>query len=555
MTKLKNKLLIILLTIASVFSCVLAGYALNKKTFKANASTETLSLAIVSNNLSYADSIYMIYAVSYNGFDKTQNEIKMLFWEEIQEEYTLGTESYTSSNKGYATVKEQDCLIFYSDGIAAKEMTDDIYARAYVEIDGEVYYSDVMKNSVLEYVHTKREAGGLTEQQTATFDAMLEYGATVQSLLGYNVDRLANETYYRINVENGTLADGFTYGLYKANDIITIQANPAETEKYFSHWEDSTGESVGTEQTQEITVSGANTYTAVYEEEKGLEYTLSDDGTYYSVTGIGTCKDTDIIIPDTYNNLSVTSIGEYAFMYYRSLTSVTIPDSVTSIGSYAFAGCTSLKSIEIPDSVTTIDWRAFYECENLKCVTIPASVSYIGEGVFSKCNNLICIEVAKENQNYNNIDGNLYTKDGTMLIQYIVGKTATEFIIPDSVTIVGNSAFSGCSYLTSIIIPDSSTSTTSINAFAFENCHNLKSIIIPASVTYIGAEAFVGCSNLASVTFKDTAYWNGELSYKDGTHEEISFSSVDLANQETVAIYLTETYYNYTWIKEWTTPF
>ena len=255
MTKLKNKLLIILLTIASVLCCVIAGNAIPQKTLKANASTETPSLTIISNNLSYKDSIYMIYAVSYNGFDKTQNEIKMLFWEDIQQEYTLGTEKYTASNKGYATVKEQDCLIFYSDGIAAKEMTDDIYARAYVEIDGEVYYSDVMKNSVLEYVHTKREAGGLTEQQTATFDAMLEYGATVQSLLGYNVDRLANETYYRINVVNGTLADGFPYGLYKANDIITIQANEAEKGMQFSHWEDSAGESFGEDQTQEITVS------------------------------------------------------------------------------------------------------------------------------------------------------------------------------------------------------------------------------------------------------------------------------------------------------------
>ena len=101
MTKLKNKLLIILLTIASVCSCVIAGYALNKKTLKANASTETPSLTIVSNNLSYKDSIYMIYAVGYDGFDKTQNEIKMLFWEDIQQEYTLGTEKYTASNKEY----------------------------------------------------------------------------------------------------------------------------------------------------------------------------------------------------------------------------------------------------------------------------------------------------------------------------------------------------------------------------------------------------------------------------------------------------------------------
>ena len=69
----------------------------------------------------------------------------------------------------------------------------------------------------------------------------------------------------------------------------------------------------------------------------GLEYELSDDGTAYTVVGVGSTGDTNIVIPATYNGLPVTSIGSGAFSGCRSLTSVTIPDSVTSIGEYAFA--------------------------------------------------------------------------------------------------------------------------------------------------------------------------------------------------------------------------
>lgn len=104
-----------------------------------------------------------------------------------------------------------------------------------------------------------------------------------------------------------------------------------------------------------------------------LAYTLNGDGASYSVTGIGTATDTDIVIPEIYNGLPVTSIGSEAFYWYSSLTRITIPDSVTSIGASAFRGCSSLTSITIPDSVTSIDEQAFSYCNNLTTIYCEAA--------------------------------------------------------------------------------------------------------------------------------------------------------------------------------------
>lgn len=98
---------------------------------------------------------------------------------------------------------------------------------------------------------------------------------------------------------------------------------------------------------------------------QGLKYTLNSDSKSYSVSGIGTCTDKDIIIPATYNNMPVTSIGNYAFQFCSGITSITIPNSVTRIGHYAFCRCTGLTNITIPDGVTSIGYCAFDDCAGL----------------------------------------------------------------------------------------------------------------------------------------------------------------------------------------------
>jgi hypothetical protein len=97
---------------------------------------------------------------------------------------------------------------------------------------------------------------------------------------------------------------------------------------------------------------------------EGLEFTLNDAGTEYSVTGYKGSS-SEVVIPTLYNDLPVTSIGDSAFGSCRALTSVEIPNSVTSIGEYAFADCTALESVTIPENVTRIGYDAFSYCSNL----------------------------------------------------------------------------------------------------------------------------------------------------------------------------------------------
>jgi hypothetical protein len=133
-----------------------------------------------------------------------------------------------------------------------------------VTIDGVEYYSETSKYSVLEYVHEMREKGTISESKEALFGAMLEYGAAAQNVFDYKTNRLANATYYKISVENGTLADGTTMGRYVAGEKAVLKANPAPEGKEFAYWVDELGEVISEEETAEVCTEKSQVYSAVY---------------------------------------------------------------------------------------------------------------------------------------------------------------------------------------------------------------------------------------------------------------------------------------------------
>ena len=210
----------------------------------------------------------------------------------------------------------------------------------------------------------------------------------------------------------------------------------------------------------------------------GLEFSLNADGTTCTLVGMGTCIDTEVVIPKhSPDGYTVTAIGERAFSGCGNLTGVIIPDSVTSIGKGTFDAC-ALKSITIPDSVTDIGGGAFFFCRNLTNVYITDLAKWC----------------AIRFEDY------AFDPSGDTFNLYLNGQLITELVIPDGVTGIGNYAFSFCNHITSVTIPDG---VTSIGNGAFDNCASMVSITIPESVTSIGAGAFEGCSRLAGITIPD----------------------------------------------------
>ena len=180
-----------------------------------------------------------------------------------------------------------------------------------------------------------------------------------------------------------------------------------------------------------------------------------------------------------------------AFSCCVSLSEIVIPSSVTSIGKGAFSSCNSLSEIVIPSSVTSIDDCAFSSCSSLKYISIPKSVICLNGNPFAEWyGKLECLS-----PNFVYEGDILFNKDKSRIISFRKQNTKS-YVIPSSVTSIGDYAFSSCDSLSEIGIP---SNVTSIGDSAFSSCDSLSEIVIPSSVTSIGDWAFSFCSSLSEI--------------------------------------------------------
>lgn len=207
--------------------------------------------------------------------------------------------------------------------------------------------------------------------------------------------------------------------------------------------------------------SGMNPYVVdsynAYTDDTYFSYTLLANGTYSIKAKNIYDMPIDVRIPPTYNGVAVTAIADYAFMNCQDIFTVEIPSGITLIGNYAFYSCSNLTEIVISDTVTSIGGMVLYNCTKLNS-----------------------IKVFEDNPYYKSVNGNLYSKGGTLLIQYAIGKADTEFVIPTGVTTIGAYAFYGAKALQTIEIPNS---VRKFNTSAFQNCSYIQTIIFNGSET------------------------------------------------------------------------
>ena len=324
----------------------------------------------------------------------------------------------------------------------------------------------------------------------------------------------------------------------------------------------------------------------------GINYTLSDNNSFYSVTSLSENNSlTDIVIPETYKNLPVKEIGYSAFANNQKIVSITLPNSIERISNKAFYNCKNLKNIVISDSVKEIGNEAFCGCKGLTVLTIGNNVETIGENAFSMCSNLVSVTVGEsvkniefyaffgcyklvEIKNLSNLrliagdddkglisryalniynttkggsklnitdDGFIFYKDGTKT--YLLGLVNN---IDESGNIYLLNDYNGNHYelypyafycrddLKSI---DLGREITYIPEASFSSCYDLETVIMSDSITYIDKNAFNSCYDLKDIKIPSSVTKIGESAFKncDDLIELTIPSSVSKTEKESFA--------------------
>ena len=220
----------------------------------------------------------------------------------------------------------------------------------------------------------------------------------------------------------------------------------------------------------------------------------------------------------------VQNIGAYSFIYCAQLRNVYLADSITEIGRNAFEQCIRIPEIQLPSNIKKIDTYAFTKCRQLtnlnlgnteeietkafsicnklETVTISDKTVNLAEGIFTECTELKSITVDLQNPNYSSIDGVLFNKNKTVILYYPPKKIdSSSYIIPETVTKIGEGAFQNCSTITELELP---SGITEIESWAFDGCSGLSTINIPEGVSVIKEGTFRKCLGLTKLEIPST---------------------------------------------------
>ena len=257
-----------------------------------------------------------------------------------------------------------------------------------------------------------------------------------------------------------------------------------------------------------------NSFTAKTIEDVNMTFRVLDVALCtVQVGSINTSTTGSVTIPEKVyyggKEYTVSSIGSSAFRSCSGLTSVTIPNSVTSIGSSAFQYCSGLTSVAIPNSVTSIGSSAFHSCSGLTSVVSEIETPFaFGSSAYSGISSL-CTLTVPSGTRLSEPDV-IYVETGCIFKAKTIEGVDMTFRILDvtlcTVQVGNNSCSINYSTTGSVTIPEKvyyggkEYTVSSIGSYAFSNCSGLTSVTIPNSVTSIGNRAFYGCSGLTSVT-------------------------------------------------------
>ena len=244
-------------------------------------------------------------------------------------------------------------------------------------------------------------------------------------------------------------------------------------------------------------------------------------------------RDTFLEIPSKMKGHPVSGIGDKAFEWRFWMKEVTVPDGVCRIGTGAFSGCYSLETIRLPESLSSIGDRAFALCRELDApvlpkklasigeeafdgcsglekIELPASVTLEGENPFSNCRKLREIRVASDHPFLKSDGTILYNEEQKRLITYYGDPEADTYTVPQGTERIGSGAFSGCSHLKEIFLPDG---VLDLQDHAFYGCSGLTRIGLPSSACRIGNGCFSGCSKLTELVIPEGVSSVGYLAF------------------------------------------